>query len=87
VESPAIKIVGAVGAILGVADTGKHGPVRQLFFIQTQQLESRFDDGQLVVVVVDGEAPREARTNLRERVAITAQQPDAEGVKGKESRR
>ena len=37
---------------------------------------------ELVFVVVDGEAPREAGADARQRIAIAPQQAHAEGVKG-----
>ena len=42
---------------------------------------------ELVFVVVDAEAAREAGTDARQRIAIAPQQPHAEGMKGGEVRR
>ena len=51
------------------------------FFIETQMAESGFDDSQLIFVVIDAEAPRESGANLRQRLAIAAQQTHAERMK------
>ena len=49
--------------------------------------ERGLDDRELIFVVVDGKAAREAGTDLRQRIAIAPQQPHAEGVKRGDVRR
>ncbi len=76
------EVLGRVLVALGVADAGERGPVLQEFVVQAELLVDRFQDGDLVVIVIDGEQGRESAAQFGQRRALAPQQADAKGVKG-----
>ncbi len=54
--------------------------LHELFLVEAQRAVGGLDDGELILVVVDGEAAREAGADARQRIAIAPQQPHAEGM-------
>ena len=70
-------------AVLGVADAREDRAILQeLLLVQSQRAVAGLDDTELVVVVVDGEAPRETGAHAGQRIAVAAQEPHAKRVEG-----
>ena len=67
--------------VLRAADLGKcRAILHELFFVEPQPPVRRFDHAELVLVVINAEAPRESRPDARQRFAICPQHPHAKRV-------
>ncbi len=59
----------------------------EILLVQPQVTVNSLDDGELVVLVVDGEVGREAGSEFGQRPAVAAQDPDSERVERRDRQR
>ena len=79
VDGALVEILRRLLPVLGVADPGKRRAVlHEIFFVQAQAAVGGLDDAELVLVVVDAEAPRETGADAHQRIAVLPQHPHAE---------
>jgi len=73
--------------ILRVADLGERCAIRDKgFFVEAESAVSGLHDNELIVIVVDAEAPRESRAHPGQGIAIAAKHAHAEGMEGAQKR-
>ncbi len=73
--------------ILRVADASEHCSILHELLIQAELLINRLEKRYLVVIVVDSEPPREASSDVSQRITIAPQDTNAKRVKRRNHRR
>ena len=72
---------------LGMADLREGSAIRHRFLIEPHPPVSGLDDGELILIVVDGKRPRKSRTNGCQPISISPQHSHTEGVECRNPRR
>src|SRR5579883_1081082 len=82
-----IPFLRELAMVLAVADARKGCAIWHEFFVKSELLINRFDQCELVVIIIDGELTCKSVPNFRQSIAIAAQQTHTKGVKRTDSSR